>query len=103
MDDQEDTSRKRCFSKQGYSDLWRKKKKEIIKLIAEAKKNYRRKEEIKLTTKGSHKKSYRTIQNLKSHDKPKNWTINDLNPEMSDAELVEDLATYLILKQIRNF
>ena len=52
------------------------------------------KKKKKLAAHGSHRKSYRAIQNLKSHDRPNYWSINELQPEISDEELAEDHALF---------
>ena len=86
--------RKKSYKKNGDSSRWRKKKAAVKTMIKKAKAEYWSREEEKLKQLGSHNKAYRAIQCLKSHDRPKNWEINELNPQMSDAELAEDLALF---------
>ena len=86
--------RKKYYNKHGYGLRWREKKIVTDRMISRAKETYRKKEEEKLQAEGSHQMPFRALQKLKSHDRPNEWSLNDLKPELSDAELAEELATY---------
>ena len=86
--------RNKYFSKHGPTPKWKEKRNTVYNEIKRAKRAYMKKEEDKLMSPGVNNLAYKAIKNLKSHEKPKQWSVNELRPSLSDGELAEELADF---------
>ena len=89
-------TRMRKFKKFQRSRKWQAVKEETDLLIKEAKADYYQKALDTLNAEGGKLIPYKILKNIAIPDRPKTWTVNSLNPGMTDHELVEDLASYFV-------
>ena len=86
--------RKAVFRLQKRSALWKSMKKHTDGMIAEAKKRYYLREAEKAKSIGSGKIAYQAINNLRTSERPRQWTMDDLANGRTDEQLLEDRADY---------
>lgn len=62
--------------------------------MKKSKENYLEKQKANMKDNEASRLPYKAIKYIKSKEKPKRWSLNDLNPEMPDQELSTSVATY---------
>ena len=86
--------RMRIYRAEGRSVNWRHERDRCTAMIRKAKKNYYDRELLKAKTTSGSKLAYQAIRNLQCSDRPKQWSVNDLAPEIDENDLLEKLADY---------
>ena len=88
--------RKRIYKKNDKTEKWHEVRRDIQAEIKEKRLAYYRNESEKIKSmKGSYI-PFKVLHHITDPEKPKNWSIKSLNPNMSDKELAEDVASYFI-------
>lgn len=87
--------RNKAFRDLGRGEEWKKLRDEVRMKIANARRAYYDREVDKICN-ATDKRSlaFTALKNLKSSERPKQWTICDLDRDKKQEELVEDLADY---------
>lgn len=86
--------RKRRFKKYKRAEPWQIVKEETNKLIRESKKKFYDDAVERLKHRGGGTIPYSILKELAIPDRPKPWTINMVNPRLSDRDLADQLANF---------
>ena len=87
-------NRKRNYGRGGRSSGWKVRKKSTQIAVRNAKKKFLDKQKESLKLGGSQRLPFSAVKYLKSKEMPKRWSVNDLEPDMTDADLSNALAEY---------
>ena len=86
--------RKRIYIKEGFSDAWKRLKKEIDKTLKEKRKEYMDRKKQELTSKDANRNFFRLVKAFNTPEKPQTFDVRDLRPGVADGEVAEELATF---------
>ena len=84
----------RKYKKWNRSQEWKILKKETERLISQEKGKHYQRVLSKLKETGAHQIPYKAIKDLKGGERPPQWDIRDINPDLSDAETAETVAEF---------
>ena len=84
------------FKKHGKTEKWRNLDKQIKKMIVQAKHLFLQKGKEEAKKKNNSASYYRVVNCLKDGEAPKQFDLRGMNPEMSEKELANDLASFLM-------
>ena len=89
--------RKRCYKKNKRTHKWRDLKRRSDELITKNKRDFLKKATERLIANESNQVPYKALKEIAVPERPKAWTINDVSPDLNDAELAKKLAAYFSL------
>ena len=90
----------RHYEKHGRKNGWIEIMEDTNTVIKKNKEKFYKKECDKLKTAGSHSIPYKALVHMNDPEKPPTWSVNQLQPQMTDTELAEDMADFFV--QISN-